>query len=515
MKNILILAIIALTAANSQGQTTECDELLYTPHYINPVPTIADSIPTDTLEDNSPAPPEGEDTRGIFWVHGLGGNKYSWDGPYAATSLGAQGFPARDVIMAQVTYGDNSLYYAGGNLESEILEKKVTFAQYVPDHLRNYVIAHSQGGLVSRMTDKQYDDLPSDRRMFGGIVTFGTPHGGAYILNSRNAGRIEELAADGCKALGAVELLLALGQNVSPFFFNITSGGVLSTLNGACDIASAILPNALFAELNTPISDDYLVGASELGDLNTHGNPEVYKVAMHGVEYADGEDPVFPKQLMWRTFSSREASSAPVFGADDDDEMVNFANQQTARYLQEFHHNLKLAIYHSFKGGFLGFNPKVNKYIKLANAFKGAYDFMQTADDKWKIIIGAKGIQWVNSPTDPCQCIRITPETDYAQELVGISALDNEMDCISYYYYDPITGEVIGNCAWQPLVWESFVKPSDGVVVQESQMAFPGALPRYMDMTNHFQMRNSSKTKEALLDLYKGDLLQFFETKVR
>lgn len=77
------------------------------------------------------------------------------------------------------------------------------------------------------------------------------------------------------------------------------------------------------------------------------------------------------------------------------------------------------------------------------------------------------------------------------------------------------TGEVIGNCAWQPLLWENFVKASDGVVLQESQVAFPGAFPYYMDKTNHFQMRNSSKTKEALLDLYDGDLLKFFETNVK
>lgn len=77
------------------------------------------------------------------------------------------------------------------------------------------------------------------------------------------------------------------------------------------------------------------------------------------------------------------------------------------------------------------------------------------------------------------------------------------------------TGEVIGNCAWQPLLWENFVKASDGVVLQESQVAFPGAFPRYMDKTNHFQMRNSSETKEALLDLYDGNIFEFFATNVK
>ena len=515
MKNILIPLIVALATLYSRGQTTtECPELPYVPHLIHPVPTITDTLHLTPPEDESPAlPPEGE-KRGIFWVHGFGGDQYSWDGPNLATNLGAQGFPARNVVTAQLTYGANSLATAGVNLQEEMVLRKPAFESVgVTNHLRNYVIAHSQGGLVARMTDKQYDII-SDPRMFGGIVTFGTPHGGAYILNSRDNGRIQEFAKDGCNALGSAEILSALGQNVSPFIFSIASNGILSALNGACTIGSALLPYTLFSELNTPISQDYSVGATELNNLNSHGNPNVYKVAMHGVEYADGEAPAYPKQLMWRTFSSRNASSAPVFGADDDNELVDLANQQTARYLQEFYHNLQLAIYHS-QGGLLWHNYKMEKYEKLATVFKIAYTFMQNADTKWKFIIGAQGGQWAPNPSGPCQCISISPASGFEPALVSMNTLTNQQDCEAFSNFDPVTEETIANCLWQPLIWESTAKPSDGVVLQESQTAFPGAFPRYMDKTNHFQMRNSSKTKEALLDLYNGELLKFFETKPR
>ena len=511
MKNILIFAIIALPTLEIRSQTTsECSELLYTPYYINPDPTTTVPPPVDPPLFDPPVP-TGDETRGIFWVHGLAGNQNSWDRANQATVLGATDFPARDVITAQLTYGTNSLITAGLNLEEVIWAKKTPFENAgVTDHLRNYVIAHSQGGLVSRMTDKHYDIL-YDRRMFGGIVTFGTPHGGAYILNSRDNHYIEYFADEGCTAIGSAELLSALGQNVSPFVFNIVSNGVLSTVNGACDLATALLPLTLFSELNSPITDDFRVGASELGNLNGHGNPNVVKVAMHGEEYIDGEDPANPKQLMFRTFSSRDAASAPVFGADDDNELVDLANQYTARYLQEFIHNLQLAQYYAH-GGFFGFNSKVKKHLKLAEVFKKAYDFMQKADDKWKVIIGAHA--WVPNAPDACMCEWMNNLEGWSFYSAAPGFINSAAECADFAanYNEP--GESV-NCNWSPSSIEFVAKPSDGVVLEESQIAFLGAIPHLMVKTNHFQMRNSSETKSALLALYKGELQPFFLTEVK
>lgn len=76
-----------------------------------------------------------------------------------------------------MTYGVNSLIDAGLNLEEAIFDERPSFeAAGVEDHLQNYVIAHSQGGLVSRMADKHYDildtelsgaSLPLERHMAG------------------------------------------------------------------------------------------------------------------------------------------------------------------------------------------------------------------------------------------------------------------------------------------------------------------------------------------------------------
>jgi len=513
-----VLFMLAIGHANSQINV-ECHELNYSPQYLNPVVVDGDTLlPAPPLGD-PPNPPTIGETRGIFWVHGLGGNAYSWDRANEATVLGANGFPARDVITAQLTYGVSALSTAGLNLESVIWDKKTPFQTAgVTDHTQNFVIAHSQGGLVARMTDQHYEVI--DRRMFGGVVTFGTPHGGAYILNSRNNRQIEYLAQEGCVSIGGAKLLEDLGRSTSPLLFAIISGGLLDILNGACNAGASVLPELLFSELNTPISNEYHVGAPELGDLNAFNHPNIEKVAMYGVEYADGESEINPKQLMWRTFSSRNATSAPVFSADDDDELVNFANAETALYLERYLTNQALGTNRARKaGGWASFgvlgtlvslfhSTRASEYFKKAEAYRKAHHFMQRADDRWKYIIGAKAEVPISE--ESCMCEWINNIDGWSHFGMAFATTLEECEAVAN---NPAPGEYIF-CDWTP-VYETQSKRSDGVVLAESQVAFPGAQPYYMDKTNHFQMRNSTKTKEALRDLYNGEIDPFFETQIK
>jgi len=55
--------------------------------------------------------------------------------------------------------------------------------------------------------------------------------------------------------------------------------------------------------------------------------------------------------------------------------------------------------------------------------------------------------------------------------------------------------------------------PSDGVVLEKSQKAYPGVKiddTYHMKHNNHMQVRNSSETKRALEDLYDGVLYDTF-----
>lgn len=119
MKYLFVLLQIAFVAESTLAQITqECPEWQYLPHYINPNPVIQDTVITNPPENDPPPPPESGEKRGIFWVHGLGGDVYGWNRVNSATRLGASGFPARDVITATIgmTYGVNSLIDAGVNL---------------------------------------------------------------------------------------------------------------------------------------------------------------------------------------------------------------------------------------------------------------------------------------------------------------------------------------------------------------------------------------------------------------
>ena len=58
------------------------------------------------------------------------------------------------------------------------------------------------------------------------------------------------------------------------------------------------------------------------------------------------------------------------------------------------------------------------------------------------------------------------------------------------------------------------VKPSDGVVLAESAKGFPDAtVGAPLNGSNHFQMRNDSQLKKALLGLYDGDNGDWFITQ--
>lgn len=66
-------------------------------------------------------------------------------------------------------------------------------------------------------------------------------------------------------------------------------------------------------------------------------------------------------------------------------------------------------------------------------------------------------------------------------------------------------------------VVETVIRPSDGVVTAESQKGYPGAAGNFrMDNANHFQERNCTATRKALLQLFSsgaGD--PWFATEVK
>ena len=136
----------------------------------------------------------------------------------------------------------------------------------------------------------------------------------------------------------------------------------------------------------------------------------------------------------------------------------------------------------------------------------------QTANDQYRVIVGALVPETVQVPTGSpvCWCAYVNSDGDaITQWHPYFSQNENCLD-----------GLILPNgnhreCQWRyeyvdAIQWVA--KKADGVVLKESASAYPGATFVQMLGSNHLQMRNDANTKQALLDLYKGNILPFFKT---
>jgi len=108
---------------------------------------------------NIPGPSDTSSFEGdrlIFWVHGLGGNDFSWD---AASAPIANNYKVTSLLNG-VDYSAYDLSNAGQVLQTTIDGLAETYGELnnIEDPANtNFIIAHSQGGLVSRAAYKRYD----------------------------------------------------------------------------------------------------------------------------------------------------------------------------------------------------------------------------------------------------------------------------------------------------------------------------------------------------------------------
>lgn len=468
-----------------------------------------------------PPPPPPVENRIIFWVHGLGGDTGSW--AVAADEVRDN----HDVASLLPTYSEFSLDVAGGELhDNQLVPMGIPsmIANNVEDPMTNYIIAHSQGGLVSRATDRFYIDkgYGDDDRMFGGIATFGSPHGGAQIIN--NMPLIQDFAASSLKDLKEGPVLEKL--ETLPWYFDIIipEEKVLTTLDKLSDfVGEKVLPFAL-SDFQAGITDDYAVGAPALVDLNSTAST-IPRAAFHGVE----DDPV-----VWRTMYSLQNNPNDVaaYGADDDQESVDFANENTLSWEMKYlaYDQLADEISNSgcawwqwiicwpccvveeifdLWGGVFNLDEVFGLGDEEARAISRAYykgwQWWLNADENYKILIGA--IDYVPSGTEYlCDCVEEDWNgypIEYWTEIVS--------DPDGCDYGGPIDCEITEITSFSPTEYES-----DGVVVASSAMAYPGAdvgPDNAMIGSNHQQMRNDSNLGTKLQELFDGDHGEYFITE--
>jgi hypothetical protein len=194
---------------------------------------------------------------------------------------------------------------------------------------KDFIIAHSQGGIVAREWLRNMEESPSQFPKYAhGLVTFGTPHTGAQVLNNTRPDMENKLPAffnEACISLATANVT----EKVNASFFTrlLLSNTVRNAIGAGCSILSeSIIPFAM-ADYHKSTTQNFYVGAPFLTQPNQYGHPtslsnytlKVPVVQFYGVE----ETPV-----IWKFFSStleigedKLDNTENLFNYDKDDQI--------------------------------------------------------------------------------------------------------------------------------------------------------------------------------------------------
>ena len=255
------------------------------------------SIEIDTSH-RKPAEPREEQL--VYWIHGLGGTKESWIRAADATQHSIHnihGFTARKLRSKRVDYTSStysSLTAAADDIRDQI-DLWVSLMGDKPDPNDNFIIAHSQGGLVARTmlwADFCEDPRPRADLYYGGLVTFASAHQGAAIINNRH--RIQPMADEGCRLL--VEAFAEKYETIGKILESTskTDADILG-VESICDLISMEVLPEIFSEELAPISKDLAVGSEVLSEINDCVSSRIDKVAVYSTAHKGN--------ILWRTIS--------------------------------------------------------------------------------------------------------------------------------------------------------------------------------------------------------------------
>ncbi len=461
--------------------------------------------------------------RVIYWLHGLGGDNAAWSRAANATTYNRTqpiaGFPARKAWSEQLGY-ENQIYNldnAAGYIQGKILNTdpiSTTFG--ITNKSNNFIIAHSQGGLVARAVDRLYTLNPWLERRINGVVTFGTPHQGAQILN--NTSMFSSFVDGSCTELTAGPIEEEVENN---FLLDlITSGSQVRTiLDPICNLLGGAAPLA-FNDFTQPITEDYKVGAAPLASLNSFSST-ANKVAFYGIE--DDQNTV------WRVMHnvlSKKPNEYDAFSADDDNDLVNKVNmnllkyQSKVAYWQESYSALTW-LYCDWWDWIIHpvgctindamVNNSRHEALGTRDQWQRGVNWWNTANDRYKTIIGAYTYTPTATTFYECNC------SDYDYDGIAINSWTTNVtdpnECIGNNWLQGCG--LTGNSYQETILVPNPPLPSDGVVLVESASNFQGAPSREMIGSNHQQMRNDSNTKDRLKELFIGQYGAYFITSER
>jgi hypothetical protein len=507
--------------------------------------------------------------RPIHWLHGFRGDNSAWFKAARATDerdIIGPSYPARKVKNFLTTYTPANSVVAIGSAGDAAYAFKLRLdelnLQPVDQSVANYppfVIAHSQGGLVTRWAvDRTIPNTTSNMpnaRHFGGIVTFGSPHLGARISNAVSGDNISFPEMDiflngACKKLGG-----AMADNVVQNAFgwmadglkitSIVSGSVQNSKEKICDFLFSdgsqpltpttdnngvvtFIPNSqkfvqrkiigTFAGtdgagntiVDDPILRDYGLGAPGITTLNSMSlTPNVKRINFYGSELDNG--------AFFRTMhhATNDPAKAAPFQATDAIENTSVSNWQNVTRGQLANKAIANRIEaNSVQCGSLwgfAFIPTwaaycwlqentANNLRKSAALMEEGVRWIDNADDQWLGMIGAKQ-QAVVQTSAYCICN------------VGAYPYSNNQPC---------SGTEWSRGCFQQSLFSTVTtrQDHDGVVVKSSATGMPGAvsvsdIDMRMEGSQHMQMKNDQRTMEKLLMVFDGRIDVYFRTEKR
>jgi hypothetical protein len=461
MRKIVFLPILFLIVGSSFAQIP-WDKCYYERIYI-PRAIIKETIELNIIGDPPTQPTPTDDSyRNIYFIHGLGGNASAWTKVAEACwnkSLNIPDFPARKCHTHQLEYVNftkGTVYAAANDIGQQIRSKAIEYKDHYninPD--RGIIIAHSQGGIVSRALMhldfvSNTGALPDIGKGYGGVVFVASPVNGAMILNNRTL--LRNMANDACNSL--------LAGPTSSILASFMMKNIFGNLGTTCNTFSGDVLDLFVSQYYDEITASYTVGLEgSLIETFNKGNSNadlcnLPKISI--VSYITGNN------ILWRTANwlVNDPNDEPHFGANDEwkfyNEVVEPAYDDYRAKVQEFTDK-----YDQCRGGFIGsiiggiFSGRAiigaggiaasvlmgNQYLDRKNAYQKGLNWLDQANEQWNVVIGAD------------------------------------------YHDTP-------NAGWVR-------KQSDGIVLSEAQTYFPCLTAWWGEYGSHMQIRNNGTKGET------------------
>ncbi len=401
--------------------------------------------------------------RNVIWMHGLDGNKESWE--YYETLFSS----TRRMNSVRESYNTgNGVDYASNNMVNivdDILGSQST-------HHKNMAIGHSMGGVVARNVDKLTDE---SLNRFGGIVTVASPNNGAYIANSLYNGDMDEFLDNDFTSLFSGPYAQTLPMTwVVPLPSPIFQTAATFFTAGTTPSSIVNIFSRFFEYTNLVGSDatntDFKVGSSFINELNDFEA----SVPMISV-WANENTPVH-----WRLLSS--AILEKQVELPDDQMLVDVMN-----YVEEYY-NTSYNVFNHLSNvnvivGFL--NPK--SWITgaaagyIAQEWKKGCNWLQGSESLWCSLIDSYTLeeQTYHLPIYICEKVR-----EYGSGIDGGQFYcDENLESFNCYWVDlHITKDVLVR------------QPSDGLLSKEAQI-IEGLAENYIyevSNANHKSVKNMS-----------------------